>query len=286
VYPRDVAYPKLKRVKTLGSGPAAPPGTEVCLRQGVSRAGLRYSGKYSVCLSPTQQARLFPAGPPVVVGCGVFACAYDGTTAKTVVKLTTDLSDIASLQQGQSYDVIPEMIDVYELQPARTRWLGRPKGISRRIPPIVYAVEVERLAPLDARWKKPLACLVKTGLDKKVWGRSQRDNRAAPETCCTNKKGVGDNACREALETFRDNIEKVQSDTDLVPTNDLHIRNVGVADDDTWKILDLGMSAGVDDVYKSPMRLEGAHATRSKLGMPVSPKRVNVSAAKRWQRGS
>jgi len=270
-----VAYPKLKRVKTLGRGPAAPPGAEVCLRQGVSRAWLPTSGKYSVCLSPTQQARLFPEGPPVVIGCGAFACAYDGPTAKTVVKLTTDVSDIASLQQGQSYDVIPEMIDVYELQPARTRWLGRPKGATGYAPPTVYAVEVERLAPLAARWKKPLACLVATGFDSKAWGHFQRGDLTAPETCCTNKKGVGDNACREALEVFRDNIETVQSDTGLVPTNDLHIKNVGVADDGTWKILDLGFSAGVDNVYKYPMRLEGARAraTRSKLGMPVSPKK-------------
>lgn len=133
--------------------PSAPtrdePGWEGgCLVLG--KKHLRYGDPYRVCLTSTQEQKLFKGKRTKMkkLGCGVFACAYESPAKSRVVKFTRDSEDVAALLKAQKTDVVPKVHAVYKLkQGGRTTpvadFVTNRKEDPRHVD--VYALVIDRL---------------------------------------------------------------------------------------------------------------------------------------------
>lgn len=249
---------KLPRVRKLGNTDTSAAAPKVCLVQGKARSWLPDSGKYRFCLSANQQRTLFKGkAAPKLIGCDTFACAYEAADEGRVIKLTTDASDVGALAQMESTDasVAPRMFAAYELIETGARFLSAKKF--RR--PKIYAVEVERLQPLPSALKRPFACA--TGTIQSRRALTPDVVTATATQCCKVGSAARKADCAERLGDFLQGVRQIADDVGLRPT-DLHAGNVGVDAKGRLKILDFGLSAGVEGAYMFPARLDGARARK------------------------
>lgn len=220
-----------------------PNSCAYALRIGKRFPKLSPSG-YKVCVTPTQAKTLFGTErKPKVLGCGVFACAYEHPSDSTkVVKITRDPSDVAGLEQGQGLQV-PKLFASRQLR-------GKPKWITPRVPtsndswprqPAVYALTLERLQPLSPT-------------EIRMWNRRIHFMKRLLKTDPTISK-IGELAksvCATAPDAQKcelriRELNKISSDLRNrgIEWADIHAGNIGVDMDGRWKAIDLGASPTV-----------------------------------------
>ncbi len=173
------------------------------LPQGARLPWLKGTGKYQVCVTPSQARKLWKSGAHYsssrqVLGCGAFACVYSSPQHDRVIKITSDRSDVESLRRGQGIPFVPKVFKTYRLD-SNHRWTstlspgpsryygGRPSPIYPKGPPAVYAMEIERVRALSGsekgKWSRRMSCvryMIRTGVKMKKPYRSKAPSITEP----------------------------------------------------------------------------------------------------------
>ena len=171
------------------------------LPQGARLPWLKGTGKYQVCVTPSQARKLWKGGAHSsairhVLGCGAFACVYSSPQHDRVIKITSDRSDVESLRRGQGIPFVPKVFKTYRLD-SNHRWTStlspgaqayhyaqaydqRPSPIYPKGPPTVYAMEIERVRALSGaekgKWSRRMSCvrlMIRTGVKMEMARRSK-----------------------------------------------------------------------------------------------------------------
>lgn len=210
----------------------------VCLMVGGRSAGKvkTTTAPTRVCLTENQQRELFGGGVvPELIGCGNFACVFASPREGRVVKLTSDLADIAGLVAMQQTHVVPKVHRFFELKQG-----GVHTKTKKRV--AIYVAEVDRVRPMTyTRTNDRVMDSVWSYLDKRRY-----PERIDPAAGLDYIRGLKlaedcDVECQRAVfDTFR----AVQTLRDEgVDWFDVSVYNVGwdlVTDE--LKILDIGLS--------------------------------------------
>lgn len=168
------------------------------------------------------------------LGCGVFACAWPRNRT-TVVKITNDQSDVASLIKANRAGVkgVPKLYKVWKLMSPR----HNPHGVPNQS----YGMIVERLYPHPAA--KNIYCV-----------RYAANAKAAQVGCCP----PTDKDCLKLAAQMSRTIKDL---LDLgIRVRDLHEDNIGVDRKGNWKILDMGLTTTPID--ENLPELHGPQRTR------------------------
>lgn len=205
-----------------------------------SRPGYRY------CMSKSQWAKLQPG---VRLGCGSFGCAYERPDG-TVLKVTTDPSDIAALKAGQGHKRIVRMDEAYRLTPRYQ------KGEAPSDEPLFYAAVVQRVD--RQRVPGPVQCFIHGARTHKHLLREayegsmykgNRQYRVPPvfkreftDGVCKSRKGGSE---YKPCVAFARDVIRVHEHLGKRGFNffDVHPGNIGVDAKGTWKFLDVGYSS-------------------------------------------
>lgn len=172
------------------------------------------------------------------LGCGVFACAWPRNRT-TVVKITNDQSDVASLIKANHAGVkgVPKLYKVWKLMSPR----HNPRGVPNQS----YGMIVERLYPHPAA--KNIYCI-----------RDSADAEEAKVNCCH----PTDKDCLKLATQITTTGEEL---LDLgIRVRDLHEENIGVDRKGNWKILDMGLTT-TPLTEKLPELRGPGHARRRRL---------------------
>lgn len=240
-------------------------------------------GPWFLCLSPSQQKKLFPHGggpgpnllnqPNPPLGCGAFACVWPDNG--DVVKITNDPEDVEALLKNQDNPRVVRVREAFQLNRS---------GVSRNgkvIP--VYAARVERLEPLPRQmqiWNKRFTTdaaspggrgrtlahrllilqatsYANSGRPREAYTVDEETRGLANATACR-----GENVDREACERFTG--EFLDTFQSLFRRGyiwgDHHYNNMAMNKDGRWQIIDLGQSGGSGKPDVKP--LNGAELAR------------------------
>lgn len=229
---------------------------DVCLRLGNRNYTWSPKGRYQVCLTENQQNVLFGGKPKFEgrkkLGCGVFACAYQPTAASSkVIKFTRDASDVAALIEAQPTGAVPKLYRAFKLKQGGA-WEQDGEPI-----PDVYAVEVERLKPMDKDMQREMW----DGYVGEATRTQQRCARAVYVDAQVFKKDKYLRAsCGVADAVLA--LDKVG----LTDLRDLHGGNMGYDKRGKLKILDLGLSSADFSRTKEPAELAAPKIRRMLAG--------------------
>jgi hypothetical protein len=239
-----------------GGGRAVVKDRGVCLRLGNQHGGFSPKGRYQVCLTENQQRTLFGAldaqEASRKLGCGVFACAYAKPKSRTkVIKFTRDASDVAALIQAQPSGAVPKLYRAFKL---RQGGAWEQDGVPI---PDVYAVEVERLTPLDKR------------LQREAWGGDRGYAERTREKCerelAMKPQAFKNDAYLRATCGVADAVIELDN-AGISDLSDLHGNNVGYDAKGKLKVLDLGFSSADFTQNKEPAELAAPKIRRMLAG--------------------
>ena len=267
------------------------PRCKYTLPQGKRLPWLRGTFAYNACITPTQAKKLFGKKPPEPLGCGAFACVYTSPRKGRVVKITTDRSDIEALKRGKGIPFVPKTYGVWALDspghhhrgaisPGRGA-LGPGAPVYPKGPPEVFAIEVERVKPLDRaqkrKWARRLGCVrwhlrnpygrrtvqsvppekrtpqqrvlpgvvtaqTETASAMRQLSRAPKKYYPGLETdCCPKGPRVAREDCIRGVRQIGEAARLLRKRG--VDPGDLHAGNVGIGEDGYWKLIDLGQSS-------------------------------------------
>jgi|SRR5215469_12769380 len=192
-------------------------------------------GKYRVCLTPNQKRTLFDNHLGRKLGCGTFACAYEGAAPDKVVKFTRDAEDVAALLEAQPTGLVPKVFETYQLKSP-----GHAIGSDKETP--VYAMVVEKLqtfTPSERMALEPELDHVYTAVKHHEDPTMICEDRA---TCSPITRQVAE-AAQELQEAG-------------IRWLDIHSGNIGMDKNGNVKVLDLGVTG--TQLKEQPQILEGA----------------------------
>lgn len=226
-----------------------PPGK--CAAYGVigrKKRRIHGSGRYAICLSPSQKRDLFGEGPlGKRGGCGTFACVWPSATAERVVKVTKDREDVDGLLRAQG---LPRVVKVYRAVELKDAGTDLKSG--RTIP--IYAIEAERLSnvpreneevlqrPLEATRLVMLGHAKKRhGADPKTFRVPEQAKQEIPQRACAKvRRGDERASCEIFIGQYIETFEQLAQRGIL--WQDTHFGNIGIDAKGRWRALDLGYS--------------------------------------------
>lgn len=179
-----------------------------------------------ICVTAKQAARLFGNKKPKKIGCGVYACAYEGPRPGTVTKITNDPSDVGALIKAQGTPWVPKVHAAFRMR-SPVKWRG---PIDPLASPRAFALVVERLAPLPVKQKKQVRCIgynlnrIGGGIEKAVAACCPTDD----DSCANLSVDIG--------------IAQHQLKAQDIDWHDIHEGNVGYDAQGNLKVLDVGLS--------------------------------------------
>jgi len=234
--------------------------------------GKRWMGlapsSYKTCITPTQAKKLFGTTTrPRPLGCGVFACVFEHTDPRKIVKITRDPSDVAGLLQGQGLAQVPKVYASHKL-------VGRPWWTTPRVKteswqtwpdrPEAFALVIEKLRVFSgaekSKWAKRifrLRHLQKQADEKcksaasgattipllpegrKTCAKLGRSGDLAKAVCPKNPRAEAKDCYTHMMQLIAIRAALAKRGIDWT---DVHAGNIGVDKNGRWKVLDLGAS--------------------------------------------
>lgn len=182
-------------------------------------------GRYAICITPTQNQRLFSSKKPKKIGCGAFACAYEKPgEPDRVVKITSDATDIEALRKLQKTKTVAKVHNIWRLA-SPVFWEGIPVYGKH-----IYAVEVERLKPIDTKTALATMCI------QNRMFRKEMPKAEAVASCCTSN----DTGCARTGNALYDIAAEMKRHG--VDWRDMHPGNIGRDAQGNLKVLDVGLT--------------------------------------------
>lgn len=267
---------RLKK-RSTGIDPFAPTGGrrsdvhhDPCLILGNDHKNYKF-GPYQACLTENQEAVLFRGKRNFhKLGCGVFACAFEGPTSDTIVKLTRDSEDVAALIAAQGSGVVPKVYEVYELK-------QRGRAVKNNAETPVFAMIIERLKPVPEKDQvlidRALSIIYDSVSDPNARGsltnreiadHIRQDTDCTPIECKRIEKVARET--RDAINVLRERD---------IYWYDIHAGNIAYDENGRVKVIDLGVTG--TQLKQRPTILAGllagaARRVRRKIKLARTPR--------------
>lgn len=198
------------------------------------------------CFSTQQYKRLFRNRPPKLVGCGKYACAFEGPEKDTVVKITTDVTDVRGLLKARGSKHVVQAYKFFRLPESTVQWKTRAPDEAGR----PYAMIIERVTPLGPRYNNIWYCL------HSAFYQAQRspDGTYTDYCCAQGKKSIKTPrpaGCRKVVLGLVAAVRAMRAQG--MNWTDMHPGNIGWTKQGKLKVLDIGNRASAGPIPLPPL---------------------------------